>query len=68
MNKKKHKVPPQSGVLERVLTGAQAAITAIDSGSVTLDDLLDRAPDDCRRMLEHLLMQFYRYRKSIRAS
>ena len=68
MNKKKRTVPRQSGVLERVLTGAQAAITAIDSGSVTLDDLLDRAPEDCRRMLEHLLMQFYRYRKSIRGA
>ena len=68
MNKKKRGVPQPSGVLERVLTGAQAAITAIDSGSVTLDDLLDRAPEDCRRMLEHLLMQFYRYRKSIRGA
>ena len=53
-------------MLERVLTGAQMAIMAIDSGSVTLDDLLDRAPEDCRRILEHLLMQFYRYRKCIR--
>lgn len=56
----------RSGMLEKVITSARMAIMAIDSGSVTLDDQLDRTPEDCRRILEHLLMQFYRYRKSIR--
>lgn len=66
MNKPKRSVPAQPGTLEKVLTTAQTAIMAIDSGVLTLDDQLDQAPEDCRRMLEHLLMQFYRYRKSIR--
>ena len=60
MNKKRYSPPSRPVMLERVLTGAQMAIIAVDSGSVTLDDLLDHAPEDCRRMLEHLLMQFYR--------
>lgn len=68
MNKKRYSPPSRPVMLERVLTGAQMAIIAVDSGNVTLDDLLDHAPEDCRRMLEHLLMQFYRYRKFIRKS
>ena len=66
MNKPKSRTPFQPGTLEKVLIAAQLAITSIDSGGMTLDDQLDQAPEDCRRMLEHLLMQFYRYRKSIR--
>lgn len=54
--------------LERVLASAAGAISVIDSGKSTLDDLLDRAPEEFRRTLEHLLTVFYRYRKIIRGS
>ena len=58
----------ESGMLEKVLSSAAQAVLLIDSGKCTLDDVLDRAPDDCRRTLEHLLTLIYRYRKSIRRS
>jgi 16S rRNA (cytosine967-C5)-methyltransferase len=55
-------------MLEKVMQEAAAIVTAIDAGRLTLDDALDNAPGDCRRTLEHLLSQLYRYRKSIRKS
>jgi hypothetical protein len=55
-------------MLEKVMQEAAAMVTAIDAGRLTLDDALDNAPGDCRRTLEHLLSQLYRYRKSIRKS
>ena len=58
----------ESGMLEKVLQLAAAAVEAVDGGTCTLDDALDHFPDDCRRTLEHLLTLLYRYRKSIRRS
>jgi len=57
-----------SGTLEKVLMQASAAIRQIDNGSGTLDEALDRCDGECRRSIEHLLAQVYRFRKSIRAS
>ncbi|MBR7121248.1 MAG: methyltransferase domain-containing protein [Lentisphaeria bacterium] len=54
------------GMLENVLELSVAAVSAIDSGKVTLDDTVDHLPDECRRTLSHLLSLLYRYRKSIR--
>ena len=49
-----------------MLSLAAAAVAAADAGRGTLDEALDRAPADCRRILEHLLLSVFRYRKSIR--
>ena len=57
-----------SGTLGRVLIYASEALLLIDSGRTTLDEVLDHAPDDSRRILEHLLLNIYRFRRSIRAS
>ncbi|MBR7130690.1 MAG: RsmB/NOP family class I SAM-dependent RNA methyltransferase [Lentisphaeria bacterium] len=64
----KRKTASGSSMLENVLSAAVTAVTAVDSGKMTLDDALMHLPDECRRILEHLLIQFYRYRKSIRRS
>jgi len=54
------------GTLEKVLTAATAAVTAIDSGKASLDDVLDRSALEYRRTLEHLLLNLFRFRKSVR--
>lgn len=55
----------KAGVLEKVLCAAQEIILAVDSGNATLDDLLDHSDPGCRRTLEHLLLNIFRFRKSI---
>lgn len=57
-----------SGTLGNVLLYASEAVLLIDSGRVTLDEALDHAPADFRRTLEHLMVNIYRFRKSIRKS
>ena len=52
--------------LEKVLSAAIAAVTAIDGGKASLDDVLDRSAPEYRRTLEHLLLNLFRFRKSIR--
>ena len=61
--------PPRfSGMQEKVLLYASGAVERIDTGVCTLDEVLDHAPEDCRRALEHLLTCIYRYRKAIRGA
>lgn len=57
-----------AGTLEKVQLQASSAVAAIDAGHITLDDALDRMPEENRRIHEHLLTLVYRYRKIIRAS
>ena len=56
-----------SGMLEKVLRSAVEIVIAVDSGKASLDDLLDHADTACRRSLEHLLLNLFRFRKSISA-
>ena len=55
-----------SGTLAKVQNEAVAALLAVDSGKLSLDDVFDRSDSGCRRMLEHLLLNIFRFRKSIR--
>ena len=57
----------ESGTLSAVLRCAANIILAVDAGRLSLDDALDGADAGVRRILEHLLLNFYRYRKSIAA-
>lgn len=59
--------PAFSGSSGRLLEAAAAAIAAVDSGRVTLDDRLDAAGSGLRRSLSHLLLTFYRRRRFIDA-
>lgn len=56
------------GMQEKVLLAASTAIREIEAGRGTLDEALERIPGDCRRMTEHLLISFFRYRKSLQVS
>ncbi len=40
---------------------------AVDSGKASLDDMLDRSDPGFRRTLEHLLLNVFRFRKSVSA-
>lgn len=53
------------GILENVLGDAVAALLAIDAGKVSLDDVLDQADPGYRRSFEHLLLNIFRFRKSV---
>ena len=53
------------GIAEKVLKNALSVISRCDRGEITLDDAVDLLPDDCRRIIEHLLFTFYRQRKTI---
>ena len=53
------------GVAGKVLENACRIIIRCDAGKITLDDAVDTLPDDCRRIVEHLLFTFYRHRKSV---
>lgn len=53
------------GIAEKVLKNALSIISRCDRGEITLDDAVDLLPDDCRRIIEHLLFTFYRHRKTI---
>ena len=55
----------ESGTLSAVLRRAANIMLALDAGRLSLDDALDGADAALRRILEHLLLNFYRYRKSI---
>ena len=55
-----------SGIAGKVLEHACRIISGCDSGEITLDDALDTLPEDCRRIVEHLLFNFYRQRKVVR--
>lgn len=55
-----------SGIAGKVLEHACRIIGGCDSGEITLDDALDTLPEDCRRIVEHLLFNFYRQRKVVR--
>ncbi len=53
------------GIAGKVLENALAIISRCDRGEITLDDAVDTLPEDCRRIIEHLLFTFYRQRKVI---
>ena len=55
------------GILSAVLREAAKVILAVESGRVSLDDALDRTDPRCRRILEHLLLNFFRFRRALRA-
>ncbi len=54
-----------SGVSGKVFDCACRIVLECDRGKVTLDDALDKAPLEFRRIVEHLLFCFFRYRKPI---
>lgn len=53
------------GIAGKVLETSLSIISRCDKGEITLDDAVDTLPEDCRRIIEHLLFTFYRQRKSI---
>ena len=53
------------GIAGKVLKNAHAIISRCDRGEITLDDAVDNLPEDCTRIIEHLLFTFYRYRKPV---
>ena len=53
------------GIAEKVLKNALSVISRCDRGEITLDDAVDLLPDDCRRIIEHLIFTFYRQRKAV---
>ena len=55
-----------TGVAGKVLEHACRIIGSCDNGEITLDDAVDTLPEDCRRIVEHLLFTFYRQRKAVR--
>ena len=55
-------MPSPGGTSGRILTIAAAIMRGCDRGEQTLDDALDRAPEELRRTLNHLLMNLFRYR------
>ena len=53
-------------IAEKSLEICAEAISAIGGKRATLDDCLDRiSGDDCRNICTHLLMNYFRYKKSI---
>ena len=55
-----------NGIAGKVLEHACRIIGGCDNGEITLDDAVDTLPEDCRRIVEHLLFNFYRQRKVVR--
>ena len=53
------------GIAGKVIEHALSVITRCYRGEITLDDAVDTLPEDCRRIIEHLLFTFYRRRKAI---
>lgn len=54
-----------SGIAGKVFACACQIVMDCDRGVVTLDDAVDRVPDEFRRTVEHLLFTFYRQRRSV---
>ena len=54
-----------SGVAGKVFDRACAIVSECDQGKITLDDALDSVPSEYRRIVEHLLFCFFRYRKPV---
>lgn len=54
-----------SGVAGKVFDRACAIVSECDQGKITLDDALDSVPSEYRRIVEHLLFWFFRYRKPV---
>ena len=54
-----------SGIAGKVFDRACNIVLECDRGKVTLDDALDNVPSDFRRIVEHLLFCFFRYRRPV---
>ena len=54
-----------SGIAGKVFDRACNIVQECDRGKVTLDDALDKVPSDFRRIVEHLLFCFFRYRRPV---
>ena len=63
MNERHHAA--ENGIAGKVLENACRIVILCDSGKITLDDAVETLPDECRRIVEHLLFTFYRHRKSV---
>ena len=63
MNKSRR---PGNGIAGQVLEYSCWIIDRCGKGEITLDDAVDSLPDDCRRIVEHLLFTFYRQRKVVK--
>ena len=54
-----------SGVAGKVFDRACRIALECDQGKITLDDALDKVPSEFRRIVEHLLFCFFRYRRPV---
>lgn len=50
---------------EKILDTATAILSITESGKKTLDDALDQVDGKIRRSVEHLLLSYYRHKKSV---
>ena len=51
----------------KILDTATAVLNITESGKKTLDDALDQVDNSVRRSVEHLLLSYYRHKKSVTA-